>query len=155
MDYHLHRNGIDQGVFSLEELRRRRLSGEIAGSDLVWRQGMSNWEPVDSVLASSGQPIALATPPPIPASARRKSNVWLVSIIIVSGLALVAGLAGLSTLALRFNQRLQRKLQQAERGSDDSVEVASKQVPAGTNTLTEKDIRNQARDFRSRQYLQA
>src|SRR5881275_1173576 len=91
MDYHLHREGQSVGVFPLEELRRRRATGELTGSELVWREGMPNWATLDTMLQTDSG----AQPPPIPAAALKpKSNrglVWVLSIAgVVAGLTLAS-----------------------------------------------------------------
>ena len=43
MNYRMRRQGEDLGVFSLEELRRRREGGEVTGSEYVQEEGRSDW----------------------------------------------------------------------------------------------------------------
>ena len=50
MNYHLHHQGRDLGILPLEELQRRRESGELSGSEFVWCEGMANWQTLDSIL---------------------------------------------------------------------------------------------------------
>lgn len=52
MNYHLNRDGQDLGVFSVEELQRRRAAGELSGSELVWTTGMAEWQTLDSIKGS-------------------------------------------------------------------------------------------------------
>ena len=65
MKYRIHLQGKELGVFSLDELRRRRESGELPGSAYAQGDGMSDWQPVDVVL----QQRARAAPPPLPPAA--------------------------------------------------------------------------------------
>jgi hypothetical protein len=54
MNYHLSRDGATLGTFSLEELHRRRLSGELTGAEFVWAEGMPEWQSLDWVLRAKG-----------------------------------------------------------------------------------------------------
>src|SRR5438876_952704 len=125
MEYHLYRNGVTEGIFPLEELRRRRMAGEIAGTDLVWRQGMADWQPLDTVLATTAPTAPRTTPPPIPAYARRKTNPWVIMGLAACGLAVLAVVAGITVVANRFNLRVQRTLHQSQRDTKESVDLAS------------------------------
>ena len=64
MNYHVRRQGLDLGTFGLDELRRRRLSGELAGNEYVQAEGTADWQPLDLVL-QRGHALL---PPPLPAS---------------------------------------------------------------------------------------
>jgi hypothetical protein len=150
MNYHLHRNGQTVGIFSLEELRRRRETGELSGNDLVWREGMSSWQTLDSILQSGG-------PPPIPETARvrasstgRHALIWSLSIVAV---LFVAGMVSLWVVA---TVKTARRIQQVanQRSGNSSVELASKEVAVSTNTLTIADIRKRGKGFYVRQYLE-
>ncbi|MDR0353651.1 MAG: CD225/dispanin family protein [Opitutaceae bacterium] len=62
MTYHVARNNQQLGTFSKEEVAARYASGEILPTDLVWTEGMANWQPAAQVF---GPP----APPPPPTSA--------------------------------------------------------------------------------------
>ena len=147
MNYHLHQNGQTVGIFSLEELRRRRQAGEVAGNDLVWREGMPAWQTLDSILQSA----VPVTPPPYhaprPTSSGRRALIWGLSI---AGVIVVLGIAAVSVVAVRYARRIQQISNQNRNGS---VDLASKEVVVSTNTLTVADIRKRAREFYVRQYL--
>jgi GYF domain 2 len=64
MNYRVRRRGEDLGVFPLEELQRRRESGEFTGGEYVQREGMGDWQALDLVLRQGYRVI----PPPIPPS---------------------------------------------------------------------------------------
>lgn len=55
------------GPISLDEIRRLVASGTIRPEGLVWREGMSQWQPVSEVSELAGT-LAATTPPPIPSS---------------------------------------------------------------------------------------
>jgi hypothetical protein len=157
MDYHLHSNGQNVGVFPLEQLYDRRLRGELSGADQVWRHGMANWEPLESVLAANGfqiAPAAVAPAPPAPANpvvrARNRALLW--GLIGAGALVLiVCGLAGV--LLLRYARQSRAAAIGSEPG--EARRLAGKQLAETTNTLTEADVLKRHREFRERQYLQA
>ncbi len=60
MTYHVARNNQQLGAFSKEDAAVRYASGEILPTDLVWTEGMANWQPAAQVL---GAPVA--QPPPL------------------------------------------------------------------------------------------
>lgn len=47
--YYVGRNGQQSGPFPLEQLQQMAASGELAATDLVWKEGMPNWEPAGSI----------------------------------------------------------------------------------------------------------
>lgn len=58
MEFFVGKNGSQVGPLQEAEVRARIASGEFIGSDLVWRQGMSNWEPLDRIFGNPYQPSA-------------------------------------------------------------------------------------------------
>jgi hypothetical protein len=154
MDYHLHRQGQNLGVFSLEELRRRRAAGELSGEDWVWREGMTNWAPLDTVLG----PSTSAQPPPVPAAGLKSNANRLPTWGIVAAVVLVAtGIASLVVLGVRIGQgvRQVRQVQQGQMNSANSTEVAvaAKAVVVSTNSRTETVVNQKRRQFRIRQWV--
>jgi hypothetical protein len=65
MNYRVRRLGDDLGVFSFEDLRRRRAAGELTGSEHVQAEGMADWQPLDLVLQQGDS----SAPPPMMAPA--------------------------------------------------------------------------------------
>ena len=65
--YHVARNNQQLGTFSKEDIITRYANGEILPSDLVWMQGMANWEPALTVFGPLETP-ASAVPPSVPAA---------------------------------------------------------------------------------------
>lgn len=43
------KNGIQLGPISTEELSRKARGGEVLSSDLIWKEGMSDWKPLAQV----------------------------------------------------------------------------------------------------------
>lgn len=58
MEYFVGKNGRQVGPLQENEVKSRMASGDFNGSDLVWRQGMANWEPLDRVFGNPYQPSA-------------------------------------------------------------------------------------------------
>jgi len=155
MDYYLHHQGQNLGAFPLEELRQRRASGELSGSDLVWRQGMAAWATLDSILAASASGALSAQPPPIPAAARQRKSRRLVWGITAAAVLAVAGVVWVGFFAVKFARRVRQVVQAAgENNSANATEVAGKQVTVTTNSLTEEIVRKRSREFRLRQYAE-
>ncbi len=148
MDYHLAQNGRDVGVFPLEELRRRREAGELNGAELVWCAGMSNWQPLDSVLHQHTPSGPSAAPPPV--TTRRSSRI-LIWIAVAAVAVVVAGLAFVGIAVMKFAERFHEAA--TETSSDRSVDVSSKPVTWTTNSLTEKILQERRKQFRIRQWV--
>ena len=151
MNYRLHRQGVDLGVFSLEELRRRRQAGELAGDEYVLAEGAAAWEFLDAVLQR-----APSTPPPLPAPAapRKSSHKWAWIVVAIIGcLGLIVVAAGL-VIGLRFARAVRTGQPLFQGGmAADPVAEAAKPV-AATNSLTEADARESAKQFRVRQWVE-
>lgn len=63
MQYHVAKNGEKSGPFEKEEVYQRLVSGELAGTDLGWCEGMAEWEPLSTLIPPQT--------PPIPSSANQ------------------------------------------------------------------------------------
>jgi uncharacterized protein DUF4190/uncharacterized protein DUF4339 len=59
---HVNRGATSLGVFSEEEIREGLRTGRFAPSDIGWREGMANWQPL-SQFAEFGDAAAAAPPP--------------------------------------------------------------------------------------------
>src|SRR6266487_3265855 len=102
MTYYLNVPGKKAQPISLEELRERRSTGQLDGSELVWTEGMPQWLPVDALLQGP-------TPPPL-AKASSRSNrtiVWAVIVAVVAGLGLAGflGYVGFKQFRRQFQQQ--------------------------------------------------
>ena len=153
----MRRQGEDLGVLSLEELRRRRESGELTGNEYVQGEGRADWQPLDLVLQQGYRVI----PPPLPPSVSRGGpNQGVVWLIVAGGVIFFALVV---TFFVYFAVNFQRGYQSAinsaraqrslDRSSTEGVAAASKPVTWTTNTLTEHDVQKRAREFRLRQWL--
>jgi hypothetical protein len=128
------------------------MAGEIAGADLVWREGMANWATLDSVLQASG---AGTSPPGLESAKKAKGKpvlVWglVAGAVLILALVCIGAITALK-MARKFRQEMESGSQPA---GPASVDVAEKEVSVGTNTLTEQAVRKRARDFRVRQYAE-
>lgn len=47
--YFVGKNGQQTGPFSVEQLREMAANGQLLGTDLVWKDGMSGWEPASTL----------------------------------------------------------------------------------------------------------
>ena len=53
-DWYYSQGGNQQGPVPAEVLRQKLASGEVAAQDMVWREGMANWQPASNVPELSG-----------------------------------------------------------------------------------------------------
>ena len=132
MDYHLNQQGQTLGVFPLEELRRRRQTGELTGAELVWCEGMAAWQSLDAVLQRE-------TPPVIPAPPLlRKAPSKVVPILMTVAVVLAVCVAVFGIVVVKFIRRIQPILKQAASGSTRvaALTLASQPIQWSSNTLT-------------------
>jgi hypothetical protein len=157
MNYRMRRQGEDLGVSSLDELRRRREAGELTGGEYLQEEGKSDWQPLDLVLQQGYRVVPPPLPPSVPRSGPGQGVIWM--IIAGIGIFFVLFVAFFYYLAINFQRGFQASINpsQAQRhwnqSSTEGVAVASEPVTWTTNTLTERDIRKRARQFRMRQWL--
>jgi type II secretory pathway pseudopilin PulG len=62
MQYHVAKNGEKSGPFEKEEVYRRLVAGEFAGTDLGWHEGMGEWEPLAKLLPPQTTAIPAGAP---------------------------------------------------------------------------------------------
>lgn len=65
MQYFVGKNGQQLGPFSEEQIKSRVASGEFAGTDLIWKEGMAAWEPIATVLNNPYLPTAVLGASPL------------------------------------------------------------------------------------------
>jgi hypothetical protein len=157
MNYHLNRNGHNLGVFPLEELHRRRVAGELTGAEIVWCEGMVQWQTLDVVLR---QKLPGALRPGSAAAAKPKGNPAVMVVVGVMLLLFLCGLVFLGIAVARFSQRVRANLaslnQAGNAGSpgESALALASQPVAWPSNAVTAADARVKGREFRLRQYIQ-
>jgi hypothetical protein len=151
MNYEVRRRGKSLGAFSLEELRRLREAGELAGGDYVQAEGMSDWQPLDLVLQQGYR----VTPPPLPTSVSgsgpNQAVVW--GIVVLGIILFVAVISLVVNNARKGYLSVDNRTRNLELSRPQAVAAASKPVLWTTNTLTQVDASRRAREFRIRQWL--
>jgi hypothetical protein len=159
MNYHLHQHGQDAGIFPLEELRRRRDAGELRGNELIWCEGMPDWQTLDSIL-NPGHPPALPAFIPAPAPQKKPSSAPVG--IILSAVFGIVFLAVIYEAVVIRNFIKQSPVFNAKnsnwsKGSTGSAayKAASKPVITTSNTLATARWGPVRDEFRKRQYLEA
>lgn len=150
MNYHLNRNGQDLGVFPVEELQRRRATGDLDGSEMVWTAGMVEWQPLDSILT----PAVTEVVPPA------KSNRTLFVVLAVLAGFMVIGAVIIGVVGYKIvRPALKPPATETAAGPDSgfaqmsAMAAASQPVVCDSNTLTAADVVKSGREFRMRQYV--
>ncbi len=155
MNYRMRRQGEDLGVFTLEELRQRRESGELTGGEYIQSEGMSDWQPLDLVLQQGYRVV----PPPLPLSVS-KGGLNPVALWLMIGIGVICFVAFSAYVGISFQRGYQsaikssRSRKELNQSSQAGVKAASKPVMWTTNTLAARDVDQRAREFRRRQWLE-
>jgi hypothetical protein len=63
---HINRAGSNLGILSEEDVKEGLRSGRFTGSDLGWRDGMANWQPLSQFPELAGAETAATPPTPTP-----------------------------------------------------------------------------------------
>ncbi len=69
--WHVTIDGKSYGPVSQEELLAWRSEGRFSANDMVWREGMAEWQPFSSITELGGGSVLGAPTPPIAKSSRR------------------------------------------------------------------------------------
>lgn len=156
MKYRVRRQGENLGLFSLEELRNRRTTGEFTGAEYIQDENRSDWQPLDLVLQQGYR----VTPPPLPpAVSRGGPSQTAIGLIIGGGVILFAVMVFLNVKNQKIflsglNQPGSPRHFNDTRSQAVVVAAAAKPVLWTTNTLTEAEVSQRAREFRIRQWLE-
>lgn len=148
MNYHVRRQGEDLGIFSGEELRLRRQSGQFSGNEYVQREGAPDWQPIDLVLQYGFR----MTPPPLPTAAARPrgANPALIGVIVV------LSIFGILVFAGFFVWVMSRAMTVAQGAANlahpGALAVASRPLVWTTNSLTCKDANKRMRGLYLREW---
>ena len=62
MNWYYAKNGAQEGPVTTEALRAKIDSGEVAPTDLAWREGLADWLPVSKIPEFSRQDLPPAVP---------------------------------------------------------------------------------------------
>lgn len=85
--FHINRGGTSLGTFSEEDVRAGLRSGHFLGTDLGWREGMAQWQPLAQIPElAQGIPSAGAAVPPPPQAATPGAIAPLAAAGVRSGL---------------------------------------------------------------------
>jgi Na+-transporting methylmalonyl-CoA/oxaloacetate decarboxylase gamma subunit len=168
MNYHLNRDGQNLGIFPLEDLQRRLDSGELTGRELVWTEGMTEWQPLAAVL---GRPVP-ATLAAAPArQSQPKSNKTLFITLAIVGVVLLLGMLAIMVIAYQHVSKNVTSVNEPVPPSASAVTsepeaaasnfaestpmaAATKPIAFDTNSVTEADAMKIAREFRVRQFIE-
>lgn len=66
MNWYYSKNGVQLGPIAEEELVAKSRSGEVSATDLIWKEGMTDWRPLGEVDVFMGVAGAAMVPPPSP-----------------------------------------------------------------------------------------
>jgi hypothetical protein len=154
MNYHVRKQGVDIGFFPLEELKRRRASGEFTGAEYVQGEGMNDWQPLDLVL----QPGYQDRPPPLSRSASYdEPNRAVIWIVVGTGAAvLLLFVVGFVFAMIHVQRNVQLNFNQPRSYSQpnpESIAVARKPIVWSNTTQTVADSQKRAKAFATRQWI--
>jgi hypothetical protein len=141
MTYRIRRGDADLGTATLDELRRRRESGELTGAEQVKGDGDSGWQPLEEFLNAGG----LSAVPPVPASALPRQGTRRARFPLIVGGAVIA-VAVAAFFAFRM---VVSRLSPPPEG----LAIASRPLPV-TKTPTVRDVKARTREFDLRQWLE-
>src|ERR1041385_7200979 len=122
MNYHLHRDGKNLGVFSVEDLRRQRDAGQLTGTELVWTPGMPSWQPLNSLLSGSLPPVAPAPPP------RRGMSPILIAVLTTIAAVFIAGAVLIIIRASQVVHGLRDEVTKVDSKRPDGLEEAKQPI---------------------------
>lgn len=95
MNWHYEKNGIRHDGITEEEMTERVIRGELTASTLVWKPGMTDWQPLSTTLLTAALAHCI-TPPALPGHRIPGGVVWTLAFAPSIGYALELWTAGLS-----------------------------------------------------------
>ncbi|MGM7902148.1 DUF4339 domain-containing protein [Yersinia enterocolitica] len=98
MNWHYEKNGIRHDGITEEEITERVKRGELTASTLVWRPGMTDWQPLSST-PLTGALAQCITPPALPGHRIPGGVVWTLAFAPFIGYTLELWTVGLSGMA--------------------------------------------------------
>lgn len=100
--YTIHKNGVNEGPFTLDEARAAMASGKFAATDLAWRPGIPQWIALANLLAAdAGEPPPLPSvvPPAMPVATKSSSGTNVGIIVAILGVCALVGIVTIGLLA--------------------------------------------------------
>ncbi len=156
MNYHVRRQGDYLGCFPLEELVRRRESGEFTGAEYVQAEGTKDWQPLGIVLTQGYRTI----PPPLPqTTVRRGPSPALVWTGIVAGVILcILVVVGMAFMMARVQKQISNlnppsRNYSLDEVNPEAVATAGKPIVWDHNSQTVQDQQMRAKAFRLRLWV--
>ncbi len=157
MNYRVRRKGEDLGFFPLEELRRRRETGEFTGGEYVQREGMTDWQALDLVLQQGYRVMPPRVPGAVSSGGPAPAIIWtIVGVAVVIVLLVLTGFG-------YFIARIQREMAINVDGirnnaalnemNPQAVATAGEPIVWTTNSQTYLDVQRREREFRLRQWV--
>jgi uncharacterized membrane protein len=99
------------GPYSVSQLENLRQNGEVPVSALVWTEGMSDWQPLASVLpaaprpAMQMRPVVAAPAPSTPAAKDSDYTFMLIAHILMGVAVLTGGLSSIVAVIMAYVKR--------------------------------------------------
>ncbi len=94
MQIHIGRNGQALGIFGEDEVRIGLANGTFLGTDLAWRDGMGEWQPLSSFSSFNAPPVLQQDASALPAT----TPILMSATPPKSGLALASMICGIAAI---------------------------------------------------------
>ena len=98
MTWHYEKNGIRHDNVTEDDITDLIARGELTAATLVWRQGMTDWQPVSATPLASAL-LHSTTPPALPGNRIPGGVLWTLAFAPFIGYALELWTAGLSGMS--------------------------------------------------------
>ena len=99
MQIFINKNGNQLGPFPEQQVAEMLKSGQVAGTDLAWGEGMETWKPLSSFAqfqsTAGGQPPLPGQPPVLPHQRRTEPlSIWslVLGVLSLAGCSFLAGI---------------------------------------------------------------
>ena len=107
MTWHYEKNGIRHDNVTEDDITGLIMRGELTATTLVWRQGMTDWQPVSTTPLASAL-LHSTTPPALPGHRIPGGVVWTLAFAPFIGYALELWTAGLNGMSFDRHMRPSR-----------------------------------------------
>lgn len=99
---HIYHNKQQEGPYSPEQLQDMIAKGAVAPITLAWKEGMSDWAPLNTIVACAETQQAITPPPPVAATGPKGVGGWLVFFCVV--LTILGPLHFLAQISIAWKQ---------------------------------------------------